>query len=333
MRAKVCYTLYRNCTTNASLSLPIAALFRDDLALRAAIGAARSRIDRMIAAASRASCARPYGTPWTRLLRPLATATPCTACPLLPKHTLRATMKIPLLRPRLNQNSTRNVSSCRRKHEALAGGSFPFEAVIARNTIPSIEAGLRSLIFHDARLVCDRSFFTTRGWSAIAHFTRRKPVVVRTTAESEVAAPTAPLSSQVYQLARFFTAHRLDAPHHSLGYMAMRVTELRGDGSGQLASTRRRVVLRGLRNRLARRARREPTNLPGDDGLRARPSARCNVRTPPRLAPQTPASSRPGGFKRRSRIVSREEFHARARNRSGTNPAGIVAEHSFKELP
>ena len=145
---------------------------------------------------------------------------------------------------------------------------------------------------------------------------------MRTTAESEVAAPTAPLSSQVYQLARFFTAHRLDAPHHSLGYMAMRVTELRGDGSGQLASTRRRVALRGLRNRLARRARREPTNLPGDDGLRARPSARCNGRTPPRLAPQTPASSRPGGFKRRSRIVSREEFHARARNRSGITPLG-----------
>ena len=88
---------------NASLSLPIAMLFRDDLALRASIGTARSRIDRMIAAASRASCARPYGTPWTRLLRLLATATPCTACLLLPKHTLRATMTIPLLRLRLHQ--------------------------------------------------------------------------------------------------------------------------------------------------------------------------------------------------------------------------------------
>jgi hypothetical protein len=104
----------------------------------------------MIAAASRASCARPYGTPWTRLLRPPATATPCTACPLLPKHTLRTTMKIPLLRPRLHQNSTSNASRAARKREALTGGSLPFEAVIARNTIPSIEA------------VCDRPIFTTQ---------------------------------------------------------------------------------------------------------------------------------------------------------------------------
>ena len=150
MRAKVCYTLYRNCTTNASLSLPIAALFRDDLALRAAIGAARSRIDRMIAAASRASCARPYGTPWTRLLRLLATATPCTACPLLPKHTLRATMKIPLLRPRLHQIRHATLGVAQESVKRSRGGSFPFEAVIARNTIPNIEAGLRSPIFHDA---------------------------------------------------------------------------------------------------------------------------------------------------------------------------------------
>lgn len=47
-------------------------------------------------------------------------------------------------------NSTRNVSSCPRKHEALTGGSFPFEAVIARNTLPSIEA------------ICDVLFFTTQ---------------------------------------------------------------------------------------------------------------------------------------------------------------------------
>jgi hypothetical protein len=47
-------------------------------------------------------------------------------------------------------NSTRNVSSCRRKHEPLTGGSFPFEVVIARNTIPSIEAGLPSPIFQNA---------------------------------------------------------------------------------------------------------------------------------------------------------------------------------------
>jgi len=109
----------------------------------------------MIAAASRASCARPYGTPWTRLLRPLATATPCTACPLLPKHTLRTTMKIPLLRPRLHQirHATLAVphESMKRSREVL----FPFEAVIARYAIPSIEARLRSPHFHDAsRWLC-----------------------------------------------------------------------------------------------------------------------------------------------------------------------------------
>ncbi len=46
-------------------------------------------------------------------------------------------------------NSTRNVRSAARRHEALAGGSFPFEAVVAHNTIPSIE------------VVCDRPFFIT----------------------------------------------------------------------------------------------------------------------------------------------------------------------------
>jgi|GEM_PF-6138628 hypothetical protein len=52
-------------------------------------------------------------------------------------------------------NSTRNVSSAAGRHEALAGGSLPFEAVIARNTIANIEAGLRLSIFHDAsRWLC-----------------------------------------------------------------------------------------------------------------------------------------------------------------------------------
>jgi hypothetical protein len=91
----------------------------------------------------------------TRLLRPLATATPCTACPLLPKHTLRATMKIPLLRPRLHQIRRVTLAvaqeSMKRSREVL----FPFEAAIARNAIPSIEAHLRSPHFHDAsRWLC-----------------------------------------------------------------------------------------------------------------------------------------------------------------------------------
>jgi hypothetical protein len=52
-------------------------------------------------------------------------------------------------------NSTRNVSSAAREHAALTGGSFPFEAVIARSTIATIEARLRSPHFHDAsRWLC-----------------------------------------------------------------------------------------------------------------------------------------------------------------------------------
>jgi hypothetical protein len=47
-------------------------------------------------------------------------------------------------------NSTRNVSRAARKHQALAGGSLPFEAIIARNTIPSIEARPRSPLFQNA---------------------------------------------------------------------------------------------------------------------------------------------------------------------------------------
>jgi hypothetical protein len=46
--------------------------------------------------------------------------------------------------------STRNVSSAARKHKTLAGGSLPFEAVIAPNTIPA------------SRFVCDRPFFKTQ---------------------------------------------------------------------------------------------------------------------------------------------------------------------------
>jgi len=54
-------------------------------------------------------------------------------------------------------NSTRNVSSAAREHAALTGGSFPFEAVIARNTIPA------------SRLVCDRPFFTTQAGGCAAN--------------------------------------------------------------------------------------------------------------------------------------------------------------------
>jgi len=92
-----------------------------------------------------------------RLLRPLATATPCTACPLLPKHTLRATMKIPAPPSPPTLNSSRNVSTCKRKHERSREVLFPFEAVIARNAIPT------------SRLVCDRPFFTTQAGGCAAN--------------------------------------------------------------------------------------------------------------------------------------------------------------------
>jgi hypothetical protein len=52
-------------------------------------------------------------------------------------------------------NSTRNVSSAQQSMKHSRAILFPFEAVIARNTIPSIEAHLRSPHFHDAsRWLC-----------------------------------------------------------------------------------------------------------------------------------------------------------------------------------
>jgi len=60
-------------------------------------------------------------------------------------------------------NSTRNVTSAPRKHEALSGGSLPFEAVIARNTILA------------SRLVCGRPFFKTQaGGCAYKRTTRER---------------------------------------------------------------------------------------------------------------------------------------------------------------
>lgn len=126
----------------------------------------------MIAAASRASCARPYGTPWTRLLRPLATATPCTACPPLPKHTLRATMKIPAPPSPPTLNSTRNVRCCPRKHEALTGHSFSVRGCSRTQHDPQHRDYLRSPIFHDAsRWLCGQAaqLVTGRGRVACGH--------------------------------------------------------------------------------------------------------------------------------------------------------------------
>ncbi len=91
-------------------------------------------------------------------------------------------------------SSTRNVSSAARKHEALTGGSLPFEAVIARNTIPSIDAGLRSPIFQNASIDAGlRSpiFQNASRWLCAQRSRRRPP----STGESEIAPPSAPLSS------------------------------------------------------------------------------------------------------------------------------------------
>jgi hypothetical protein len=76
----------------------------------------------------------------------------------LPKHTLRATMKIPAPPSPPTLNSSRNVSTCKRKHEALAGGSFSVRSSNRAQRDPQ-----------------------HRGSSAIAHFSRRKPVVVQPT--------------------------------------------------------------------------------------------------------------------------------------------------------
>ena len=116
----------------------------------------------MIAAASRASCARPY----RHTLDPAAPTT-CDRdsfhrLPTLAEaHSARDDEdSAPPSPPTLKL--TRNVSSCPRKHEALTGGSFPFEAVIARSTLPSIDA------------FCDRPLFTT-GPGCSDHFATATP--------------------------------------------------------------------------------------------------------------------------------------------------------------
>ena len=81
--------------------------------------------------------------------------------------------------PPPTSNSRRNVSSAARKHEALTGGSLPFEAVIARNTIPA------------SRLVCDRPFSMTQAGGCADNAYG----VARAVRENEVASPSAPLSS------------------------------------------------------------------------------------------------------------------------------------------
>ena len=71
------------------------------------------------------------------------------------RSTLRATMKIPLLRPRLHQIRRATLAVPRESIKRSRGGSLPFEAVIAGSTIPSIEARLRSPIFQNAsRWLC-----------------------------------------------------------------------------------------------------------------------------------------------------------------------------------
>jgi hypothetical protein len=180
MRAKVCYTLspklYHKCKPIATNRSAFPRRPRASSPYRRCTKSDRSHDSSRV----QGDCARPYGTPWTLLLRPLATATPCTACPVLPKHTLRATMKVPLLRPRLHQIRRATLAV---PHESTkrSRGSFPFEAVIARNTIPNIEVRLRSPIFQNASR-----------WL----WPQRLLRCAHDHALSEVAPPSAPLSSQ-----------------------------------------------------------------------------------------------------------------------------------------
>ena len=116
----------------------------------------------MIAAASRASCARPYG----HTLDPAAP----TACDRDSVHRLPTLAEARSARDDEDSappsppilNSTRDVTSCPRKHEAVTGNSFPFEAVIARNTLPSIDA------------FCDRPLFVTQAGGCAYNRTTRE---------------------------------------------------------------------------------------------------------------------------------------------------------------
>jgi hypothetical protein len=125
----------------------------------------------------------------------------------------------------------------------------------------------------------------------------------------------------------------LEAPHSSLGYMMKHVAEERGDGKTGWYLRDGDLLFDSLKNDLQDSvAERQPVCLATTafalvHVLDAMEGEGLRVSLPP--------SSRvmeTGGFKGRSRIVSREELYSRACDRFGVRPEAIVAEYGMTEL-
>ena len=125
----------------------------------------------------------------------------------------------------------------------------------------------------------------------------------------------------------------LASPHSSLGYMMKRVAQERGDGKTGWYLRDGELLFEKLKNDLQSSvAERQPVCLAATafalvHVLDAMGSERLRLSLPP--------GSRimeTGGFKGRSRMVSREELYQQTCDRFGVGPDAIVAEYGMTEL-
>jgi hypothetical protein len=125
----------------------------------------------------------------------------------------------------------------------------------------------------------------------------------------------------------------LESPHSSLGYMMKRVAEERGDRKTGWYLRDGELLFEALKNDLqAAVAERQPICLAATAFalahlLDAMEGEGLRVRLPPGSRVMET-----GGFKGRSRMVSREELYERTCERFGINPGAIVAEYGMTEL-
>ncbi len=125
----------------------------------------------------------------------------------------------------------------------------------------------------------------------------------------------------------------LESPHSSLGYMMKRVAEERGDGKTGWYLRDGELLFETLKDDLQQSVgERQPICLAATafalvhmlDGME-REGLRLSLPPGSRIMET-------GGFKGRSRLVSREELYERACDRFGIGPEAIVAEYGMTEL-
>ena len=123
-----------------------------------------------------------------------------------------------------------------------------------------------------------------------------------------------------------------EAPHSSLGYMMKRVAETRGDGKTGWYLRDGDLLFEAFKSDYGSRSRRVNRSASQRPPLR---SCMCSTRWRRGLRVSLPPGSRimeTGGFKGRSRMVSREELYERTCDRFGVVPRRVVAEYGMTEL-